>query len=53
MRSAARSPSAIAEGADALAAARFAAAAGAIATTRVGAVPSLPRRAEIDALLAG
>ncbi len=41
------------EGADALAAARFAAAAGAIATTRAGAVPSLPRRAEIDALIAG
>lgn len=30
---------------------RFAAAAGALATTRPGAVPSLPRRAEIDALL--
>jgi ribokinase len=44
---------AIAEGADALAAARFAAAAGAIATTRAGAVPSLPRRSEIDALIAG
>jgi ribokinase len=44
---------AIAEGSDALAAARFAAAAGAIATTRAGAVPSLPRRAEIDALIAG
>jgi ribokinase len=42
---------AIAEGADVLDAARFAAAAGAIATTRAGAVPSLPRRAEIDALL--
>ena len=42
---------AIAEGADALDAARFAAAAGALATTRVGAVPSLPRRAEIEALL--
>ena len=44
---------AVAEGSDALAAARFAAAAGAIATTRAGAVPSLPRRAEIDALIAG
>jgi ribokinase len=42
---------AIAEGVDALAAARFAAAAGAIATTRVGAVPSLPWRTEIDTLL--
>ena len=30
-------------------AARFAAAAGALATTRPGAVPSLPRRAEIGA----
>ena len=44
---------AIADGADPLTAARFAAAAGAIATTRAGAVPSLPRRADIDALLAG
>jgi ribokinase len=44
---------AIAEGSDAVAAARFAAAAGAIATTRAGAVPSLPRRAEINALIAG
>jgi ribokinase len=44
---------AIAEGSDALAAARFAAAAGAIATTRAGAVPSLPRRVEIDALISG
>jgi ribokinase len=43
---------AVAEGADTLAAARFAAAAGALATTRPGAVPSLPHRAEIDALLA-
>jgi ribokinase len=42
---------AIAEGVEALGAARFAAAAGAIATTRLGAVPSLPRRAEIEALL--
>ncbi len=30
---------------------RFAAAAGALATTRMGAVPSLPTRAEIDALI--
>jgi ribokinase len=44
---------AVAEGADALGAARFAAAAGAIATTRAGAVPSLPRRAEVEALMAG
>ena len=43
---------AIAEGADAFSAARFAAAAGALATTRVGAVPSLPHRGEIAALLA-
>jgi ribokinase len=42
---------AIADGADVLDAARFAAAAGAIAATRRGAVPSLPRRAEIDAML--
>jgi ribokinase len=42
---------AIADGADILDAARFAAAAGAIATTRAGAVPSLPKRAEIDAML--
>ena len=42
---------AIAQGADAITASRFAAAAGAIATTREGAVPSLPRRSEIDALL--
>ena len=41
---------AIADGVDVLGAARFAAAAGAIATTRRGAVPSLPRRAEIDAM---
>ncbi len=32
---------------------RFAAAAGALATTRPGAVPSLPRRAEIEAMLDG
>jgi ribokinase len=44
---------AIAEGADPADAARFAAAAGALATTRPGAVPSLPRRSEIEALLAG
>jgi ribokinase len=43
---------AIAAGGDPLGAARFAAAAGALATTRVGAVPSLPRRVEIEALLA-
>jgi ribokinase len=43
---------AIAEGADPLSAAHFAAAAGALATTRAGAVPSLPTRAEIEALLA-
>ena len=42
---------AIAEGAGPLDAARLAAAAGALATTRVGAVPSLPRRTEIEALL--
>jgi ribokinase len=42
---------AIAEGADPYLAATFAAAAGAIATTRPGAVPSLPRRSEIEALL--
>jgi ribokinase len=42
---------ATAEGADPLSAARFAAAAGALATTRAGAVPSLPRRPEIEALL--
>ena len=39
---------AIAEGSDAITASRFAAAAGALATTRPGAVPSLPRRSEID-----
>jgi ribokinase len=44
---------AIAEGADPLSAAHFATAAGALATTRAGAVPSLPTRAEIEALLAG
>ncbi|HET9547156.1 MAG TPA: ribokinase [Desertimonas sp.] len=43
---------AIAGGADPFSAARFAAAAGALATTRAGAVPSLPRRREIEALLA-
>jgi ribokinase len=43
---------AISDGADPLAAARFGAAAGALATTRPGAVPSLPRRDEIEALLA-
>jgi ribokinase len=43
---------AIAEGADPLSAAHFAAAAGALATTRAGAVPSLPTRAEIEAMLA-
>ena len=32
---------------------RFAAAAGALATTKQGAVPSLPRRADIDRVLAG
>ena len=44
---------AIAEGSDAITASRFAAAAGALATTRPGAVPSLPRRSEIDELLTG
>jgi ribokinase len=43
---------AVAEGADPLDAARLAAAAGALATTRQGAVPSLPTRSEIDALAA-
>lgn len=32
---------------------RFACAAGALATTRAGAIPSLPRRAEVEALVAG
>jgi ribokinase len=41
----------VAEGADFPDAARFAAAAGALATTRAGAVPSLPSRAEIEAQL--
>jgi len=42
---------AIAAGSSFADALRFAAAAGALATTRPGAVPSLPTRAEIDALL--
>jgi ribokinase len=44
---------ALAEGRDLAAALRFACAAGALATTRRGAQPSLPRRPEVDALLAG
>jgi ribokinase len=44
---------ATAEGADPRTAARLGAAAGALAATKAGAVPSLPTRAEIDALLAG
>jgi ribokinase len=42
---------ALAEGHDIVTAARRASAAGALAATRAGAVPSLPRRAEIDALV--
>ena len=42
---------ALAEGHDIVSAARRASAAGALAATRAGAVPSLPRRAEIDALV--
>jgi len=42
---------ALAEGHDMVTAARRASAAGALAATRAGAVPSLPRRAEIDALV--
>jgi ribokinase len=42
---------ALAEGLDMLTAARRASAAGALAATRRGAVPSLPRRSEIDALV--
>ena len=42
---------ALAAGAELLDALRFAAAAGALATTRAGAVPSLAHRAEIEALL--
>jgi ribokinase len=40
----------LARGADALDAARFASAAGALATTRPGAIPSMPRRERIAAL---
>lgn len=43
----------LARGTDVAAAARTAAAAGALATTRRGAVPSLPTRAEVAALLEG
>lgn len=43
---------ALAEGMDLAAATRLASAAGAIAVTRQGASPSLPRREEVDALLA-
>jgi ribokinase len=42
---------ALAQGAETLDALRIGAAAGALATTRAGAVPSLPAREEIDALL--
>lgn len=42
---------ALAEGLDIVTAARRASAAGALAATRQGAVPSLPRRSEIDALV--
>lgn len=42
---------AVAQGRPTIEAARFAAAAGALATTRAGAVPSLPHRAAIDAML--
>lgn len=44
---------ALAHGSDVVTAARRAAAAGAIAATRAGAVPSLPSAAEIDALVNG
>ena len=43
---------ALAEGLESAAAARFASAAAAISVTRAGTAPSMPRRAEIDALLA-
>jgi ribokinase len=42
----------VAAGHDVSAAMRFASAAGALATTKAGAVPSLPQRSEIDELLA-
>ena len=44
---------ALAEGRPPAACLQFAAAAGAIAVSRLGAVPSLPTRAEVEALLAG
>lgn len=44
---------ALAEGQDPLAAVRFASATAGISVTRPGAAPSMPNRAEIDALLAG
>lgn len=43
---------ALAEGATPLAAARFAAAVAAISVTRAGTAPSMPQRADVDALLA-
>jgi ribokinase len=42
----------IAQGADVLTALKWACAAGALATTKVGAVPSIPHRSEIEALVA-
>lgn len=44
---------ALAEGRELVAACRFAAAAAAISVTRAGAQPSMPRRAEIDAMFRG
>jgi ribokinase len=41
----------LSEGLDIVEAARFACAAAGISVTRVGTAPSMPRRAEIDALL--
>lgn len=44
---------ALAEGMDTAAAARFANACGALAATRLGAQPSMPKRADVESLMAG